>query len=354
MSVIDKVVVEWAFRCKKGYPDMNNPDDMKILKEIYSEFGIATEEEKKEQSTNSIPNFNNIPLPQEDIVAIESIYNSLTEGQQKAINDNFRKYSLAQFIPNSKKLAEVFAPFFEISRKKGRGRGEFIPLLAIAGSTSGGTEDKDIIIGSDIMEVKELDKSRKFLTGKSGSIRKSNFSRSIETFCKYLDDLQIKPGSSNLVDKVLGYYEQEYVSSNVSETFIQNIIKVSKELETLHTEDVTQDTEYVKIGDRRFEIPQKEGGYTPGDQITIGKEIQSTEISLQKLRKHEVTKNPEILYQYFNDIVDKYLTDIGYFCMYGVGGANTIVIYTNAKLKTVLRASYVSVVQGNIRLQLMK
>ena len=43
MSVVDKIVNEWAFRCKKGYPDMNNPDDMKILKEIYSEFGISME-----------------------------------------------------------------------------------------------------------------------------------------------------------------------------------------------------------------------------------------------------------------------------------------------------------------------
>ena len=54
MSVIDKVVNEWAFRCKKGYPDMNNPDDIKILKEIYSEFGIVMEEEasKEEQPSN--------------------------------------------------------------------------------------------------------------------------------------------------------------------------------------------------------------------------------------------------------------------------------------------------------------
>ena len=45
MSVIDKIVTEWAFRCKKGYPDMNNPADMKILKEIYSQFGIIVEED---------------------------------------------------------------------------------------------------------------------------------------------------------------------------------------------------------------------------------------------------------------------------------------------------------------------
>lgn len=49
MNVVDKIVAEWAFRCKKGYPDMNNPDDMKILKEIYSEYGIVMEEEKPQE-----------------------------------------------------------------------------------------------------------------------------------------------------------------------------------------------------------------------------------------------------------------------------------------------------------------
>lgn len=350
MKVIDKLVTEWAYRCKKGYPDMNNPDDLKILKEIYSEYGIVFEEEKPDNS----PDFSLLALPQEDIKDIQQQYAELTDSQQELFNKHYRKYTLQQFIGNLDTISSAFSPFFAMSKKKGRGRGEFIPLLAIAGSKSGGTEDKDIIIGSEVMEVKELDVSRKFLTGKSGSIRKSNFSRSIETFCKYLDNLQIKPGTNPIVDKVLSYYEQEYVSSNVSETFIQNIIKVSKELETLHTSDVTQDAEYIKIGDRRFELPQKEGGYLPGDQITIGKEIQSTEISLQKLRKHEVTKNPEILYTYFNEIVDKYLSEIGYFCLYRVGGADTIQVYTNAKLKTILRFNYVSVVQGNIRLEVVK
>jgi hypothetical protein len=50
MSVIDKVVTEWAFRCKKGYPDMNNPADMKILKEIYSEYGIVLEAETPKET----------------------------------------------------------------------------------------------------------------------------------------------------------------------------------------------------------------------------------------------------------------------------------------------------------------
>jgi hypothetical protein len=53
MSITDKLVTEWAFRCKKGYPDMNNPDDMKVLKEIYSEYGIVMEEEKPKEVSST-------------------------------------------------------------------------------------------------------------------------------------------------------------------------------------------------------------------------------------------------------------------------------------------------------------
>jgi hypothetical protein len=49
MNTVDKIVTEWAFRCKKGYPDLNNPQDIRILKEIYAEYGIVMEEDKPEQ-----------------------------------------------------------------------------------------------------------------------------------------------------------------------------------------------------------------------------------------------------------------------------------------------------------------
>lgn len=49
MNTVDKIVTEWAFRCKKGYPDLNNPQDMKILKELYSEYGIVMEDKETKQ-----------------------------------------------------------------------------------------------------------------------------------------------------------------------------------------------------------------------------------------------------------------------------------------------------------------
>ena len=70
MSVIDKIVAEWAFRCKKGYPDMNNPADMKILKEIYSQFGVVLEEEKPTEKKED-------GVTEEDLVILRSAFENI-------------------------------------------------------------------------------------------------------------------------------------------------------------------------------------------------------------------------------------------------------------------------------------
>lgn len=50
MNITDKLVTEWAFRCKKGYPDMNNPEDLEVLREIYAEYGIIMEADEDSSS----------------------------------------------------------------------------------------------------------------------------------------------------------------------------------------------------------------------------------------------------------------------------------------------------------------
>ena len=36
MDVIDRLIKEWSWRCEKGYPDLSNPRDIEILKEIFN------------------------------------------------------------------------------------------------------------------------------------------------------------------------------------------------------------------------------------------------------------------------------------------------------------------------------
>jgi beta-galactosidase beta subunit len=46
MVNIDALLSEWAYRCKKGYPDMDSPSDLKVLKNILKEQNIVLPEQQ--------------------------------------------------------------------------------------------------------------------------------------------------------------------------------------------------------------------------------------------------------------------------------------------------------------------
>jgi len=46
MVNIDNLVNEWAYRCEKGYPDMDSPSDLRLLKIILKEQGISLPEQQ--------------------------------------------------------------------------------------------------------------------------------------------------------------------------------------------------------------------------------------------------------------------------------------------------------------------
>ena len=41
MVNIDALLSEWAYRCKKGYPDLDSPSDLRVLNTILKEQGIS-------------------------------------------------------------------------------------------------------------------------------------------------------------------------------------------------------------------------------------------------------------------------------------------------------------------------
>lgn len=100
MNVVDKIVNEWAFRCKKGYPDMKNPDDMKILKEIYSEFGITLKEE--DEPAQEKPKEDQ-PSNDELIAQIASILQA-EKGNTKLITRLYRTLKNSSHVDDLKKF----------------------------------------------------------------------------------------------------------------------------------------------------------------------------------------------------------------------------------------------------------
>ena len=35
MDLLDKVLLEWSYRTKKGYPDLDNPEDLELFESIF-------------------------------------------------------------------------------------------------------------------------------------------------------------------------------------------------------------------------------------------------------------------------------------------------------------------------------
>ena len=50
MDLINKIILEWSYRTKKGYPDLNNEDDLRVFQNTFG-FDLIAEQEKEEEET---------------------------------------------------------------------------------------------------------------------------------------------------------------------------------------------------------------------------------------------------------------------------------------------------------------
>ena len=67
---LNELLVEWSYRSKKGYPDMGNPSDILILKEILEKLELPTDildtlEEDEPEVTVSTDEPQEKPTPEE-------------------------------------------------------------------------------------------------------------------------------------------------------------------------------------------------------------------------------------------------------------------------------------------------
>ena len=252
MSVVDKIVAEWAFRCKRGYPDTNNPDDMKILKEIYSEFGITLEAEKQSQSDEDYihipgadkhlyvrvqdfdtktnkptpgaqlyryekkdkgrgpaasyqPIRQDVPKKQEDESSNEDEYIKSILVQAKVPDNiiqatlqssNYKKAAnIPDFVKNKDRYIKAFANLYSYKVLRG-GLGELIPLVSIQGARIGGANEKDITAGGKVLEIKELPAgtgAREFALASTAGTAGTKFQEHLETFRKAIQPFSTLP-----------------------------------------------------------------------------------------------------------------------------------------------------------------
>jgi hypothetical protein len=105
MTVIDKILNEWSFRCHDGIVDINDPIKLSILEEIYTEIGLL------EINVDDLEN-----ISQEEDKEIpprfETLYELVTllKSQYKLSNDNFK-------IPSANELRVLLPKNFAQNRK---------------------------------------------------------------------------------------------------------------------------------------------------------------------------------------------------------------------------------------------
>jgi hypothetical protein len=175
MTVIDKILNEWSFRCHDGIVDMNDPKKKAILEEILKEFNIdetdiITEgDEKYDQVIKNALGKANLLLSNGDIPPVKEKY-VLGDSNTNVNGDDAKIFKVLYPIAPPKKDQDV-----ESAGSKGSGNGEIAlywlfahqdPPIPATGNLGRGKAD--LIIKDEYVEVKAYD-SKSMTFGRIGS-----------------------------------------------------------------------------------------------------------------------------------------------------------------------------------------
>ena len=213
---------------------------------------------------------------------------------------------------------------------------------------SGGTAEKDIKIGNEIYDVKELTR-KEFRTASSGYITNSSFQKHYVYLMFLLSLINKDNKSENIEEKKTGskksittiqdkinflikYFNSSYKAGNMSEYVFKTIDSILPELR-LYTEaeENIEEKPYIKIGDKKYEIDNviKNADGTP-ESVKLGLEVKEQKSLIIKLLKHPWVKNPDMMYKDLNQIWLDYLKVINGLIIYDKG---KLTLYNNSELQ---------------------
>jgi len=191
--MIDKIINEWTYQLDAGYPTKES--DYEILRSVLQETNMLSEQEinrtiyqakgLNEQDESFLETMTNKLLDanvkQPVIDDVIQTYNTLSEQEKIAFKENFRTHSIESYVNG-----EGYKPFVKFWPIKGgdQGSGEVPITLGVANTMSGGNQDKDIKLGKEKWEVKELSKNADFDPAGDGDANKFPFTFEVRDFYK--------------------------------------------------------------------------------------------------------------------------------------------------------------------------
>lgn len=383
---IDKLVTEWAYRCKKGYPDINNLEDRKVLEEIMSELGILNEltnipkgatfnyngekwtvtqdsyggtvqaKRGKNVETFKLADLDtaitNPVKPQSTRVSTQTVDSVLkaagvsesTIEKVKSSNLYQKALSIEDFAKNVDEYNTAFYEDLFNYKIPGGGRGELIPFVAIKGAKLGGLNEKDITLNGKVLEVKDLVKTRIFQTATGGSVAGTDFTKNIETFFKYLEQFDV----SRVHRSTIEYYNENYGKGGFKTSELKKLAPIAKSLK-----NEVKDYKYIKVGNERYALDPGQKYSVELDSegrlvtdIPTADEIKVVEAKL--LRHPWVTSDGEQIAKDLEKIKTVYLDQVDYILLYRNGEP---LVLTKEAAKSRLAPYRIS--KGQLQLELL-
>jgi hypothetical protein len=323
MDVITKFLDKYSYRFPKGYPDLTDPADKKLMQELLSEIGV---DEAVKDDSNSIfatkgpkengPSYKQIlrdaGLNEKILNQIEKVFNDFAKGNDEYLI-NFNKTFRKKNIQDVKEIFNIFKDYIDIN-DKGLGRGEVATIMGTIDTTSGGTTRKDIITPDGEYDVKELTSRGEFRTASGGYITTSKFKKSFDYLLSLFNQLRGKnedessdgtqgtthvPEIDKQIDKLLNYYlEGGYKSGGLSGGTIDDVKKLCNTLNTRELTGGKINKFYVKVGNKKFTVDQETYEKIQGGEkisnITLGDEVETNDAILTKIKEHPWVKNPDL------------------------------------------------------------
>jgi hypothetical protein len=332
MDVITKFLDKYSYRFPKGYPDLTDPADKKLMQELLSEIGIGEAAETDTGSAfaarkpkNETKTYKQIlrdaGLSEKILNQIEKKYNELVEANPKypdVFDSIFRKNTIEQV----KDTFNNFSQYVDI-HDKGLGRGEVATIMGTADITSGGTANKDIIDSDgNEYDVKELTDNGEFRTASGGYITTTKFKKNLDYLISLFYQLRgdeenkTSTGSSkldNAIDDILKYYQGGYKTGGISGGTFTKLEAVCNSLKTADLSSETQPYQ-IKIGNKKFAIDKethdKIQNGEPINNIKLGDPISGKSSLLTKLKSHPWVENYELIRDDLSVIWNDFLKNI--------------------------------------------
>lgn len=361
MNVIDNFLNKYSYRFPKGYPDLTDPADKKLMQELLSEVGISEAPETNIFDSRFRPELKRVGLSDVVLDQIKDIFDQKSSGEEgtkylNSFKSSFRQKDISQI----KDIFNVFGSYFNI-RDKGMGAGEITTLLGVKDSKSGGTADKDILVGNDTYDVKELDADGQFRTASGGYITTSDFKKRFDYLISLLNQLRGSEDNKGTtgdvsadlqIDKLLSYYNSAYKSGGISGGTFNDIEKLCSTLKNLEFTGKINKL-YVKVGNRKFSVDKETYNKIQGGEVisnvNLGPEISSENSLLTKIKNHPWVENPKLVRENLNIVWDEFLNTIqGLILVNKKSGIPTF--YTSDELKK--KFAPVRVVQNQINVKM--